>query len=53
MPVEKSALKEEFLFNHAELERVAERNKANADNMEILANMMGPESSQLSRPLNG
>ena len=48
MPVEKSALKEEFLFNHAELERVAERNKANVDNMEILANLMGPEASDIT-----
>lgn len=37
-----SALKEEFLFNHEELERVVNRNKENVDNMQILANLMGP-----------
>lgn len=43
-----SALKEEFLFNHAELERVAKRNKENADNMEILANLMGPADADIT-----
>ena len=43
-----ATLKEEFLFNHAELERVAERNKENADNMEILANLMGPARSGIT-----
>lgn len=42
------ALKEEFLFNHEELERVAKRNKENADNMEILANLMGPVGPDIS-----
>jgi len=48
-----SALKEEFLFNHAELERVAKRNKENADNMEILANLMGPAGSDITEEALG
>lgn len=42
------ALKGEFLFNHEELERVAKRNKENADNMKILANLMGPAGPDIS-----
>ena len=43
-----SALKEEFLFNHSELERLAKRNKENADNMKILANLMGPVGADIT-----
>ena len=43
-----SALKEEFLFNHSELERLAKRNKENADNMKILANLMGPAGADIT-----
>jgi hypothetical protein len=48
-----SALKEEFLFNHAELERVAMRNKENADNMKILANLMGPAGAEITEEALG
>lgn len=43
-----SALKEEFNFNKEELERVATRNKKNADNMLILVNNMGPADSEIN-----
>ena len=40
------ALKEEFIFNKAELERVTIRNTTNADNMVKLVNHMGPGDSE-------
>lgn len=43
-----SALKEEFIFNKAELERVGIRNKENADNMVKLVNHMGPAGSEIT-----
>ena len=43
-----SALKEEFIFNKAELERVTIRNATNADNMIKLVNHMGPWDSEVT-----
>lgn len=42
------ALKEEFLFNKAELERVTNRNEENAANMVKLVNHMGPADSEVT-----
>ena len=42
------ALKEEFIFNHEELESVSTRNKMNADNMVKLVNHMGPADFEIT-----
>jgi hypothetical protein len=42
------ALREEFIFNDEELERVSLRNKTNADNMVKLVNHMGPDEFEIN-----
>jgi len=48
-----TALKEEFIFNKEELERVKIRNKKNADHMVQLVNHMGPADPEITEEETG